>query len=475
MGNLAEPNNQFEKSWQVAFQGTEMAPAPEIWTRLDAHLANAESKRSKRIILFYQMVAAASLALAIGVGIFAYLNLDGGRSKSLTQSEKPAEISTGFESEKLSGGSQIEESNPGALPTETTAPIPKGPGTPGAKLDGVPPVFAEDNQPQKEIPSMDQSIPLLVGNEESGLAQEQRTVRETSESSLGMDLIDPKKLDNYLKPGFEDYVIYRVPGNVRSSKNKFKINFWAGLDVGSGVFDPNFEQGSQNVNSASQAAFDQSSGSGTVEELASLGASQSGIIDLENDPGLAVTVGANWGVVLAPRWSIQSGLQYGNFSSSSHSNAFAQGLNNELIPLSLANLEDKSISEAQVTLTDEFELETTYEFISIPLKAGYQVLDRKVGILVNGGVTTDIFLRNKISSDQFGQSSISASDESPFRKVYWSGITGLTFSYTLNKNYWFTLEPSYRISLNSFTTSGSAFESRPNLFSISLGVRYNFK
>jgi hypothetical protein len=47
--------------------------------------------------------------------------------------------------------------------------------------------------------------------------------------------------------------------------------------------------------------------------------------------------------------------------------------------------------------------------------------------------------------------------------------------YSFAKNYSITLEPSYRMAINSFTKDSFYLDSYPSSFMLSFGVAYNFR
>ena len=73
MARLGSENMNFEQAWAGAFDNTVMSPSPEVWMKLDSHLANAEARNNKGRLLFFQLLAAASFSLAMGIGIYSYL------------------------------------------------------------------------------------------------------------------------------------------------------------------------------------------------------------------------------------------------------------------------------------------------------------------------------------------------------------------------------------------------------------------
>ena len=59
---------KFDDSWKKAFDQAEVSPSDNLWTNIELDLEKAEGSKIKRRLLFYQMVAAASVIFAMAAG-----------------------------------------------------------------------------------------------------------------------------------------------------------------------------------------------------------------------------------------------------------------------------------------------------------------------------------------------------------------------------------------------------------------------
>ncbi|MEO1049188.1 MAG: outer membrane beta-barrel protein [Bacteroidota bacterium] len=253
---------------------------------------------------------------------------------------------------------------------------------------------------------------------------------------------------------------------------------WAGLNMATGSFNPNIND----VGATAAAA--EFNASPVVSNLADPRMSFSENTDVEEQAvnstersGSSYAFGLNFGKQISSKWVLKGGVQYALQQAEGSSNAFAQNqVTNErtIIHPSKGTLKNARVS---INTTDSYDLENTFEFVSIPLQAGYMVFEKNnLGLVVSSGVSTDILLQNTIADTegQFVDESIRAGTDSPYKQFNFNGLVGTEIVYRLKKNYVFSFEPSYRISLNSFTKSDTDFISRPRTLQFGFGLKYIF-
>ena len=73
----------FEESFKKAFQEAEVQPSDNVWTNVELDLSKAEGEKMKRRVLFYQMLAAASISFAILVTGFSFYVMNDRSSEQL--------------------------------------------------------------------------------------------------------------------------------------------------------------------------------------------------------------------------------------------------------------------------------------------------------------------------------------------------------------------------------------------------------
>ena len=95
MKDLNKP--RFEEEWRRAFEEAELPPANDVWARLDAHLANQESRKYKNRLVWFQRIAAGVLLVLLGGGTWLWMSgqepgtqLAGGPGQTTTTGTGPA-------------------------------------------------------------------------------------------------------------------------------------------------------------------------------------------------------------------------------------------------------------------------------------------------------------------------------------------------------------------------------------------------
>jgi hypothetical protein len=168
---------------------------------------------------------------------------------------------------------------------------------------------------------------------------------------------------------------------------------------------------------------------------------------------------------------VQSGVQYINQSIGSVSNINSSGSLDAVAQFA------GSSPSLNYNTTTPYNITSVNEFVSVPVQAGYLFIDRKVGLQLNSGVSTDFFIRNTLSdpSGQRQSYSQSAGQDSPYRSVNFSGLLSGEVSYKLGNRYRVSLVPGFHYSFNPVLKSASGSSGNPFVWDVGFRFRYIIK
>ena len=197
--------------------------------------------------------------------------------------------------------------------------------------------------------------------------------------------------------------------------------------------------------------------------------------------GVAYSFGVNIGTRLSNRWILQGGVNY-RTQSSDYVATNVVGDNN------FATLKAESINELdrlksadysannRLAPTYPYSVNNLVQFFSVPVQAGYLVLNRKFTVQVNAGVSTDLFLQNTITPEggSLDKTTQGSGADSPYRTLNFSGLMGTELSYRFGQRYRVALNPGLRYPLSSVYKSDIGIQSTPLTFDVGLRFRYIF-
>jgi hypothetical protein len=139
--------------------------------------------------------------------------------------------------------------------------------------------------------------------------------------------------------------------------------------------------------------------------------------------------------------------------------------------------EFKAMTEASsdvsaATLITDGEFSQVFDLVEVPLYLRYQLLDKKVGIDVLGGLNAGFVVgNNAYIQNDFGRQNIGSTEDISTINV--SGTVGVGVNYTLGRHFSLGMEPRVNYYLNSINTNPEV-DYKPYRFGLFTGVYYTF-
>jgi hypothetical protein len=209
--------------------------------------------------------------------------------------------------------------------------------------------------------------------------------------------------------------------------------------------------------------------------------------DQFEDGMLAFAGGVNVQLKAAKRFSIQSGVYYSKIGQEvsstvyENTNVTTAVVANEPNPnpsigtlskdnrqqtADIAPVENMNITQGS------FYTEQQFEFVEIPLVFKYFVVDKKLGISINGGLWTNILVGNKAvttGSDNYR----SEEETNEINTFNYSGSLGFGFNYPITSNLLISLDPIFKYYLSPINSNPET-EVHPYTFGIMTGINFTF-
>jgi hypothetical protein len=465
----------FEENWKSAFKDAEMTPPDRVWNSIELDLAGQETVAMKKRVIFYQRLAAATIVLALLSGVYAFYPKSD-EDKIALKGNVMETVDSGAE-KKVDGRQDKEVDGRQETVESRQKPVDSKPDA----VDGVhEPVKANNNQlaaaSDKDQPAAKHStLPRFVQklqytplfNEQIALANDADAVErsssdenavaveeERSASSETQSVQEEKKSEEKVAVVSPLIQQESAPDEVvQPKKRSAEGNLWLALGAAAGNYTPNTPSAAAIMTSDfSPANF---AASTPKKPQPKVGSSYS----------FGMAVGKKFGRVV-----IQTGVNLGKQQI-----AYETNYDTKTSPSSARAASSDYLESSRLNLTNTYTVNSTMEIVSIPVQAGYMIVDRKLGWQLNAGVSPDFFLRN-ILEDKSGQRERfirSAGDNSPYRSVNWSGLVNTELSYRIGTHYRLSLVPGVRYSFNSILKEPTD-NGRPVILDVGFRFRYLF-
>ncbi len=217
-------------------------------------------------------------------------------------------------------------------------------------------------------------------------------------------------------------------------------------------------------------------------------------------PLIAYAAGVDVNYAVAKRWKIHSGFymsEVGQVSNDVMLNAsdfYSAHLSDDMaynVSTSVGNVAINKVgSELEAQLVElnnlpnfapagtdikdaglSSDLVQSRSYLEIPLMVSYILSDKKLGVEISGGLSTNILYDEKAylisGSDKYD---VDAEVEG-LNNISYNGMLGLGFNYKIVSNLKLNLQPTFRYALNPVSSSSSVY---PYSFGVFTGLQYQF-
>lgn len=495
---MSNDRGGFEKSWEKAFENAGMNPPDSIWNNIEREL-NKSGRKSSRKFLFVKLAAAASVVFALSLTFYGTLfdkkdiDLADDRSKVSKQSSDIPEKSVPEYAENRSFFDSAEQEDSAEEDIQNLSDK-KNPATANQKalrrdasLSSSEDInlassgrTGENSTGEGFTFSSEKDLPVERGELHASGNQNTEFAGQSELAVLAKNGLQARTTEPGEIGEIEVYPMgYDLIG-VEQKKKKDRDNlFLAGVNYSAGTFDQGVTASTADGLGTQNSDRLLSSGRTAQEYATSVNAVNNSLMIRENgsyEQAQAFSYGANLGYKVTRRFIIFSGINYTKAYSKFNSNLSITENGNKLATTVMTNKTSAQADFSEVQNND-LNIDNTFEFASVPIKAGYMVLDSRINLTVLTGVSSEFLLNSSFSGE--GESSITLASEmedlkkDSYNSVYFNGILGVNLGYTFFENYRISVEPSVRKSLSSFSESEREV-SRPLYKMISFGLTYQF-
>ena len=469
---------KFEDSFKQAFDEAEVNTSDNVWTGIELELEKAEGDKTKRRLLFYKLVAAASVAFALCVAGIGYYIIDSKTTQLNEQlaadanTPQPADASIRTSDESSSPAISVQPKPDNEISTREE--VRKNLSSSGFiassanESSGTPAVKASSSKSDNTLIGVTAAIDesSKVASSDTHAKYTDRGVPSFYEAKDPM-LVIPK---NEVDPGAlllaqmaaEEQKYAQLD---KKEKENASEKLWTSVGFAAGAFS--------SVNTGVSPSSANNAIAYTTSTVPDKQAKASGV---------SYSVGVNVGTRLSKRWTIQGGVNYLTQSSDYTATNVVAEDNFQTLKAESINELDKlpqladAFASSKLAPTFPYSVNNNVKFFSVPVQAGYLLVNKKFGLQLNAGVSTDLFLENTITPEggSLNVTTQGRGEDSPYRSVNFSGLMGTEFSYRFGTHYRVALNPGLRYPLNSVYKNDVGVQSTPLTFDVGLRFKYIF-
>ena len=485
-----------EESLKKTLDKAEFTPSDKVWTNIELDLERLERGQMKKRLTFFKLLAAASVIFALGVagtGIYLLTADRSGKTEFTAQQDQAPDSSqsgVALEEEAVADNPATADNKPAsheasiqqdvrddrpaasrqpdnALSGDAVAETRADVAPPATRVTTVSP--AAEGEALADAP-VNTSVmnPLAVTDEDDARAPMRMvTFRERQLPPL----VKPKKIVPHFpktEPDQIDLLLASIEMEEKASQEKKKFDgerVWTSVGFSAGTFS--------NHNPGSPASVMNTMRTNNVQ----LFAANTTLVNETQASGVSYSVGVNVGGKIAPRWVLQGGFNYMTQNAAFTSDAVVTEDYQNFKAAYSAEITKVSDASARVVQTAPYSVTNNMEYLSIPMQAGYIVVNRSFGLQINGGVSTDLFIQNTLEpqSGSLDKVTNGRGSDSPYRPVNFSGLVGTELSYRFSDHYRISVNPGIRYPFSSIYKSDVGLSVTPVTFDVGLRFKYIFQ
>ncbi|RXQ94397.1 hypothetical protein EO244_08930 [Ancylomarina salipaludis] len=437
---MLNKNGHIDKLFSEGLKDLSVQPRPELWTRIQTDM-KSERRKKRAAVIFITLAAAASFALlftlANGVlfqqnteiqdqNVFSEMN-----NTPVVRKEKSELKFTNTIGKQLIGGG--------------TTPIRKLNSQTKQSFSSDD-HFSENKNVEREV-----SLQMILPKSQIHALDNLELNQQLSEKS-----VTKKEVSLSLFPNDSLIIAHNIKVLEQFNNAESKKKEWSILGQ---------------LSSAYSSYSGDKSGNNSEQGLLSIGGG----------------VKLNWQT--GKKLAIQTGIIYNKFGQQLagsnqvlHSVAFNSGLTIQTDAVSdMKTSAGKIKKKGSPMLADSNEFAAkssrstpdmvqSFEAIEIPFVLSYSLIDRKFGLHLNGGLSTNLMIGNRVYNKNTRET---IGETDGIRTTNFSTSFSLGMEYQLNSKFSLSMEPSLKYYLNSINKD-SDFNYKPYSIGLSSGIRYKF-
>jgi len=482
---MSGEGKEFEKAWQKAFEDAEITPQQSNWEAIEKAL---DDKKSRGLVIFYRISIAASVLMALSLGLYFGMQYLGASEKS---EEVVAKMTTSNPDsagrEKILKEQRSHEAQSENQSIQITADSDK---TVQADQKGERVI----EKPSHTLPTIENNSsavrPIDTYSNNSGNNIKENGLIAGNIEKMSMGKLDKEGLtEPEIKPLLTEIpnVNYGYDLLPDDDKEKKEPVFLAGINFSAGAFD---QTSSFGANAAPQDAISPESITNYNSALRTLSSSVNslgGSPELQNydlqisedyTQSVAYSYGANFGFRLGRRFRVFSGLNYTKaFSNQNRELGISQ--NGKVLANKFYDEDYNLLSGNENRIYNgDADIKSEFDFLSIPIKAGYSLIDKKFSLTLFTGISSEFLLQNSVSdgasSYEYYENFAGNNINEAYNSFYLNGIFSVNAGYTIGQKYYIYLEPMYKRALTDFAKTDLGVEKVPSFKMMMIGLSYQF-